>query len=173
MADVVSAKRDFLLSLKQLRYFFNNLKSVHGQYDTTIHRLEDPETLNEARNAEVHTEKALLASPSALKKKQEQLERAIKFQKQQEQKLNALLTDLLTLEVTPDELNPKLSPDVKYFEQAIEAMTQATKFSNLIDTQENDCLKKQIEKKQQVVDLCDAENTSLQAQLDLLLQQVS
>lgn len=66
MADLMNAKKDFILSLKQLRLFFNNLKDVHGQHDTTLEKLEDKNVLALARLAMVHNEKALLASPNAL-----------------------------------------------------------------------------------------------------------
>jgi hypothetical protein len=62
---------------------------------------------------------------------------------------------------------------MKYFAQATEAIKQAERFSELIRSQENDKLRDQIQKKQAVVDVCDAENRELQQQLDTLLAQVS
>ena len=37
------AKKDFLISLKQLRHFFNSLKDVHQQFDLTQLRLAEIE----------------------------------------------------------------------------------------------------------------------------------
>jgi hypothetical protein len=36
-----NSKKEFVQSLKQLNYFFNNLKEVHGQFDTTLQTLYD------------------------------------------------------------------------------------------------------------------------------------
>lgn len=44
-----------------------------------------------------------------------------------------MLEELDDLTVTPEEMNPKLNPDIKYFEQAIEAIGAANKFADLIN----------------------------------------
>lgn len=82
------------------------------------------------------------------------------------------MKELTSIEVTEDELNSKVNPDAKYFGQATDAIKQAEKFTQLIHQQENETLKQQIKKKQEVVDVCDAENRDLQLQLDKLLQQI-
>lgn len=54
------AKRDFIVSLKQLRHFFNSLKEVHQQFDLTSLRLSQIEsstaTVQEALQATVLTQ---------------------------------------------------------------------------------------------------------------------
>lgn len=119
------------------------------------------------------TQEQILQSPEALQAKDERLAIAQKFQKNQKQKLEALISEMEKIDATEDELNPKLHSDMKYFAQATEAIKQAERFSELIRSQENDKLRDQIQKKQAVVDVCDAENRELQQQLDTLLAQVS
>ena len=68
--------------------------------------------------------------------------------------------------MSEDELNAKINSDTKYFGQATDAIKQAEKFTELINMQENETLRQQIEKKQMVVDVCDEENRDLQLQLD-------
>lgn len=80
MSDPKKAKEDFYLNLKQLRHFFDNLKNVHGQHDTTLEKLADETTALGARHAKVHDEKSLLASPQALESKNAALDAAFKFQ---------------------------------------------------------------------------------------------
>ena len=41
--QLLQSKKDFVLSLKQLRHFFNNLKDVHAQFDMTQIRLQEIE----------------------------------------------------------------------------------------------------------------------------------
>jgi hypothetical protein len=55
---------------------------VHGQHDTIIQKLEDPDIVEAALNAKVHDEKALLDSPGALTQKDKSLTAAIEFQKE-------------------------------------------------------------------------------------------
>lgn len=64
--------------------------------------------------------------------------------------------------MTEEELNPKLNPDAKYFTLASDTICKAQKYTQLIQTQENENLKCQIQAKQRVVDQCDAENSDLQ-----------
>ncbi len=49
------SKQDFILSLKQLRYFFNNLKEAHSQFDMTAITLKDLDSakVQDALDAEV------------------------------------------------------------------------------------------------------------------------
>jgi len=65
-------------------------------------------------------------------------------------------------EVTEEELNPKLNPDAKYFTLASDTISKAQHYTKLIQSQENESLKCQIQAKQKVVDQCDAENSDLQ-----------
>jgi len=102
--------------LKQLRHFFNNLKSVHGQHDITLSKLNDTEALNQAKTTKVHNLETLQSSPRALKIKQLELGQAFKFQEEQKEKLTAMLKQLETFTVTAEEMNPKLNPDTMYFE---------------------------------------------------------
>jgi hypothetical protein len=51
--------------------------------------------------------------------------------------LDDLMAEIQTITVTAEDLNVKVNPDTKYFEQSIEAIQQATKFTELIKTQEN------------------------------------
>jgi len=79
-------RKDFIQSLKQLRYFYNNLKEVHAQFDMTQIQLEEIEQgtkLNQALEAEVLTQEQILQSPEALQAKDERLAIAQKFQKNQ------------------------------------------------------------------------------------------
>lgn len=173
----LQARKQFILSLKQLRHFFNNLKEVHSQYDTTLELLHSfdvkPNLVEEALAAKVINQEYLLQSPEELKLKEKKLEDLKQFQLRQKKMLDDLMTEIDTITVTAEDLNVKVNPDTKYFEQSIEAIQQATKFTELIKTQENQSLVEQIQKKQAVVDVCDAENRDLQQQLDNLLQQVS
>lgn len=59
---------------------------------------------------------------------------AFKFQEEQKDKLTAMLQELESFTVASDEMNPKFNPDAMYFEQAVEAINQANKFSQLINT---------------------------------------
>ena len=45
-----------------------------------------------------------------------------------------MLQELESFTVASDEMNPKFNPDAMYFEQAVEAINQANKFSQLINT---------------------------------------
>jgi hypothetical protein len=60
----LQARKQFILSLKQLRHFFNNLKEVHSQYDTTLERLHSfdvkPNLVEEALAAKVINQEYLL-----------------------------------------------------------------------------------------------------------------
>ncbi len=54
--QLLQSKREFILSLKQLRTFFNSLKDVHQQFDMTSVRLQQIESnasVEDALNAEV------------------------------------------------------------------------------------------------------------------------
>jgi hypothetical protein len=87
------------------------------------------EALSQAKTAKVHNLETLLSSPRALKSKQQELGQAFKFQEEQKDKLTDMLQQLESFTVTSDEMNPKLNPDAMYFEQAVEAINQANKFS--------------------------------------------
>ena len=50
------------------------------------------------------------------------------------------MTEIEAITVTAEDLNVKINPDNKYFEQSIEAIQQATKFAELIKSQENEAL---------------------------------
>lgn len=54
--------------------------------------------------------------------------------------LDDLMTEIEAITVTAEDLNVKINPDTKYFEQSIEAIQQATKFADLIKSQENEAL---------------------------------
>lgn len=54
--------------------------------------------------------------------------------------LDDLMTEIEAITVTAEDLNVKINPDTKYFEQSIEAIQQATKFAELIKSQENEAL---------------------------------
>lgn len=71
------------------------------------------------------------------------------------------MSEIQVISVSAEDMNVKANPDTKYFEQSIEAIQQATKFTELIKNQENLVLVQQIQKKQAVVDVCDAENRDL------------
>ena len=137
----LQARKQFILSLKQLRHFFNNLKEVHSQYDTTLERLHSfdvkPNLVEEALAAKVINQEYLLQSPEQLKLKEKKLEDLRQFQLRQKKMLDDLMTEIETITVTAEDLNVKVNPDTKYFEQSIEAIQQATKFTELIKTQEN------------------------------------
>lgn len=61
--QLLQSKKDFILSLKQLRHFFNNLKDVHSQFDMTQIRLseiDETSKLQEALDAEVLNQEQIL-----------------------------------------------------------------------------------------------------------------
>ena len=79
MADkkqLQQTRKDFIQSLKQLRFFYNNLKEVHAQFDMTQIQLEEIEhgvKHQQALDAEVLTQEQILQSPEALQAKDERL----------------------------------------------------------------------------------------------------
>ena len=107
-------------------------------------------------------------SPKSLKEKRLQEEKAISFQKSQQQKLDHIINNFKEFAATPEDMNTKITPDSKWFEQATDAIEKANIFSALIDRQENEALKIQITNKQKIVDACEAENADLQNQLNVL-----